>query len=400
MYFKSFKFITTPILFTCSLQVNALVEFQAGDVATAKNFNDNFQELKQEIKDTNDGLNSLTESTTAHLVTATVNGVTKKITAYGTSYSIPTNSGYIHIGVDGFPSGRLYPYYSSSDCTGQKYVTDPYLKKEDNWLNPLINEAQPFDVEDTSNGKLVYRKGDSIIDLYYRSREVNGTCYPQEGNTLVRKALINDAEITGVTFPILITGIGEPPVIDEVIGEPPVIGEIPTPTEEQPEVYANGVNIGYLKSIPSSKQSYIHVQLHDFNDDIYLYKNGTYNGFGVGVSSKRLYYITPDCSGNKYVEMIANHELYWWDASKHTETQIKNNDSHYALSDEVYKFENTTVSYQDYYSETCRTTTVTSNFGYKKATPTTSPDVLIIEPPIVIEGWNEPTPYSQLPNAD
>ncbi|MEH6448558.1 MAG: hypothetical protein V7765_07795 [Oleispira sp.] len=395
MYFKSFTFITIPLFLTCSLQVNALVEFQTGDVATAKNFNDNFQELKQEIKDANDDLNSLNESTTAHLITATVNGVTKKIVANGTFYSIPSNSGYIYVGVDGYPSGSLYPYYASNDCTGQKYVNDPYLKKEDSWINPLINGAQQFDVENTSDGKLVYRKGDSVIDLYYQSREINGKCYPQAGNSIVRKAIINDPEVTGVTFPIQITGVGEQVTIDEVIGEVPVV-----PTVEYPEVYANGVNIGYLKSIPSSKESYIHVQLYDYNDDIYLYKNGTYSGFGIGVYSKRLYYITPDCSGNKYVEMISNHELYWWDASKHVGTRIKNNDTHYSLSDDVYKFDDTAVSYQDYHSETCRTTTVTNSFGYKKATPTSTPDVLIIEPPIVIEGWDEPTPYNQLPIAD
>lgn len=392
------------ILFLASLIYTpaslSLVEFQAGDVATAENFNSNFSELKQDFNTVSSNLSELSDITTRGFITATVNGVEMKISANGTFFYIPYQSTNIMISIDGYPLSALNPYFTTSNCTGDMYLDNYYIKKNTTWLNPTVSSVQTFYTHPSNTGeKQVYYPSELLTDLYYKSRKVGDNCIATSGNTIAQQAILNNSEVTGVSFPMVITGIGKPIVIDEVVGLPP--GEIPDPVSDLPEVFANGVNIGQLKSIPNSAQSYLHVQLHDFDDDIYLYKDGTFSGFGPNVYSKTIHYSTPDCSGIAYVSILTTPTKYWWDASKDFTTTIKNNGSYYSLSSEAYKFiENSSISYKYATSATCRTTTANTSSAYKKATITESPNVLVIEPPITVEGWSEPTPYDELPLAD
>lgn len=390
------------ILMAFSWSAHGIVTFQSGDIATAEDFNANFQELKEETSSNTASIEDIKSNsfskTDAGRVTALVNGETRDVYAVNPSYNmVYVGQSTVIVGADGELPWESQSYYESSDCTGQPYIPVHYIDLEkpigEEFINPKVSSITNFH---KIGDEAYYDTGSPLVKLHYQSVRYSSGCSITSSMIAAVPAYLNDPDVTGITFPLVISGVGTTFSFTEEVGTIPDNAT----TGTHFEIYANGVNIGYSKYLPSSAESYISVYLYDNQDDqIYLYKDGTYSGYDNG-SSEYLHYESNDCSGQPYVKVLENAATKWWDENKLSETVVKNNDDFYNLSNQIYKFPNGSQSYKYYSSDSCRTIESTNQSGYKKAISTTSPAVPVFEPPIVIEGYTEPTNYNELPDAD
>ena len=389
------------LLSVVSYSAQSLVTFHSGDVATADDFNSNFQEVKGASSSNAAAISSLQSSsltkTDAGRVTASVNGESRDIYTVVPGYNmVYVGQNQIPINADGELPWEGQSYYESPDCTGQPYIIVGYIDHEkpigEEFENPKLTSKITFH---KINGEAHYDTGSPVVKLHYKSAKNSSGCRANSNTSAAVPAYPNNSEITGVSFPLIITGLGTRFSITEEVGTPPEGAA----TGTHFEVYANGVNIGYARYLPTGAESYISVYLYDNQDDlIYLNKDGSYSGYDNG-SSAELYYQSNDCSGQPYSKVLSSAATKWWNENKLSISVVKNNGNFYNLSDEIYKFPNGSQSYKYSSSDSCRVV-LTSQAGYKKAISTASPAIPIFEPPIVIEGYIEPTIYNELPDAD
>lgn len=386
--------------------------FAAGEIATASKFNENFMSLSNEIEEVRTEVSNIktdSESSTDGnssgnpdgSVIAKVNGVDMKVSSYMLGmYSIVTPTGKnISVNAEGYPASSQL-VYESKDCTGDAYIQHYQLLDHKNkeaghvFANPkLSNTASIVYV----NGELSYSLSDTLTKIHYSSIDYGngGGCFKTSGTSITSQVVPNDPEVTGIeSVPLIITGVGSELSISST--------EVGTPSTGGYNVYANGTKIGTTTSLPT-KYTYeggVYVNLNgDYEGKrVNLHKDGTYSGYSA-VSSSTLYYKSNDCSGNAYVKVFYDGIKKFIDASKINVEIVTNNGSHYALSDETYRVTSTSGSYKSPSSYSCysKYDTFSEGAGYKIATRTSTPNVPVFTPPITIEGYEEPTPYDQLP---
>lgn len=387
------------LLSVISYSAQSLVTFQGGDIATAEDFNANFQENKDLIITNATSIeklkaNSLSQEDVGQ-VTALVNGIERKITSHALGYTtVRVDQTNIVIGLNGELAFDASSYYESENCSGQPYIPVHYINIDksigEDFINPKLGASTSFH---KLNGEPFYDVGSPLVKLHYKSSSYNSNCSALKGSTIAVPAYPNDPDVTGVSFPLIISGVGTRFSIDNEIG-----AAIPN---GQYEVYANGVSIGFTTRTPIYYVDVIQVKLYDYdNATINLFKDGSYTGYVDGYS-ETLYYESTDCSTQPYVSSLINQSTSWWNADNLTSRVIKNHGVFYILSPEAYKFPNGSKSFLQSYSDSeCTELSSTDNIGYQKATLTTAPSVPVFEPPITIEGYSEPTQYDQLPDAD
>jgi hypothetical protein len=384
------RFFLVAMLMAVSMSAHSLVTFSPGGVATAADFNSNFSELDSAIGvlESAGGGSSGGDG----YVDATVNGVTMKVlTETIGSYNVKTPTGLtVSVDADGYPN--IAVYYQGNNCTGTPYYrlnlntdnrTVGYV-----YANPLISTATSI----LYDGSQVFYTTGNVIKLNYQSSKSNWGCNSNPGVIAALKALPNDPAITGVqSFPLVITGIGTTLSITQEVG---------TVTTGSFDVFANGVKIGTTDRYPRYADSALYsVILDGFRQQsITLYKNGTYNDRSR--PQKSLYYISTDCSGTAYAEVLGREINEWWTGSL-TLDYVQNDGNLYDLSATIYKSStNRSGSYLSSYNGTCYTSTTAFSTlkGYKVAV-LSSAVMPAFATPITIEGYTEETPRSNLPEV-
>lgn len=389
------------LLFTGMVSNASLAEvpntFVAGEVATAAKFNENFTFLSEQIESISSGSTDalLGNNSFDGFVLAKVNDVDMKVSSTRLGeYSIVTPTGKtIKVDAEGYPySTQLI--YETSDCSGQAYLPyyhfDQLTDKPAGHIfsNPKISTEISLVSLDESIG---YSLNDTLIKVNYRSIDYGSQCSPSTGIRIASKVLPNDSTITGISsIPLIISGIGSELKVSST--------EVGTAVTGVFSVYANGVKIGSTTRYPDSVSDYVSVQLDGFNQaTISLFKDGSYSG-GI-VSSGVLYYRLPDCSGDAYYLLANDADKKWWDTTRSTKSIITNNGDYYNLSSQAYSVSQAFGSNRNTGGFCHNSTTDGSNNAYKHATLTSSPVIPTFLPPIVIQGYLEPTPYNSLPVA-
>lgn len=408
------------ILCTALLSASSLAAvphtFKAGDIATAQTFNENFTALDTRIStletaqdNTNPDTGNGNTATPDGWYNAQVNGVGMLVYSHMLGYYlVKTPTGLtVNVNVEGYPRDTTL-YYENENCVGTPYTLLSQLpvtgkSTGDIYTNPKIDTSLTMTYDGES---IFYSLNDTAIKLNYKSYGPSTRCSNRSGSRAVSRLLPNDVNVTGLeSFPLIITGVGSDIEITEEVGTIP--GTPTTPTQTNYIVYAAGQRIGTTTKHPnySVADDTVYVKLDAFEGRrITLYKDGSYTGFSTGKSND-MFYTTSDCTGNAYVEVIKNKFTEWWDAGLVTSSLIKNGDSYYTLSAQVYTFTNGATGKQYYSDGRCieitSTTTIdkTKIRGYRMATLTDNPEVPVINPPITIEGYTEPTPYETLPEA-
>ncbi len=409
-----------PTIFLSALTASAVADvpniFTANTPAKASEVNANFSDFDSRLTTVSTSITSLetkidestsdssgnTSSGSSGSITAKVNGVDRQVISNQLGgYSIELPSGLsVSVDHDGYPP-KTFLYYSGADCTGDAYIIMHQIDVSDReaghvYPNPKLNTKLSMQYDGTN---IYYSLNNTITKLNYKSVDYlmpSMGCYPTRGTVAASKVLPNDVSITGVeSFPLIITGVGTDLEIISEVNTPDVIYGSYT-------VYASSGRIGTTTAHPSGSSDYISVHLDgDYADkDIYLYKDGTYFGFDAA-SSGNLIYLSSDCSGNAYVNVLSYGDTRWWDTSKITNQVVENNGQYYDLSSQVYQTDKSSGSYRYYYDGSCKTAPNQFNTenGYKLATLTTTPNIPIFSPPISIGSYSEPTPISTLPEV-
>lgn len=386
-YYMNFRVFAVAAFLSLPVSAQALVTFQAGQIAKAEDFNSNFSDLDERLKTVEGGSGA---------VTAQVNGVSMQVRNFSPGYySVTTPTGVvITVDEEGYPTGTNL-YYASSDCSGTPYIREVSLDSSRNigesYTNPNFAPGPDVAYDGTN---VYYSTPDSFVKLHSQSyyNVFSRNCVSASSTDIAHQAYPNDPELTGVSaFPLVITGAGTPITISAEIGDASATG--------RRIVYANGVRIGEASYIPSSASVYISVRLDSYPEQtVTLYKDGSYTGLSVG-QPKTFYFVTSDCTGNAYVEVLTDYDRKWWAGSESISGPVFNNGNYYTLSSEIYKMSTGYQSYRSSNSQTCYTGTDSVKYGYKKATLTTQPSTPVFELPITVEGWVEETNYYTLPEA-
>ncbi len=340
------------------------------------------------------------------------NGVAMTMRSYGLSYySIVTSTGaLITVDAEGYPDVTRR-YYESNDCSGTPYTVH-YILNSNTYINVVRGSGEQLpNPRLNTEAKIHYfdntiyytPKNPDIVKLNYQSqRYSNRTCGTGDRRPIyASEILINDVSETGIEeIPLIFTGVGSDLIVTAEIGEASEAID-----RSNREVYANGMRIGtvsYSYLPDSSSEAIYGVRLDNYQGQtVTISKDGSYSGFST-TASKDLYFTSDDCSSTPYVRVLNDYDKRWWDESKVSLVYIKNNDTYYELSDQVYKMTDGEQSYKIDYNGSCysdRGSQSSLKNGYKMATVTVSPTVPVFTPPITIEGYDEPTQYDLLPEA-
>ena len=305
-------------------------------------------------------------------ITAQVNGVDMEVLNNSLGfYMITTPTGFkVNVDIEGKVISQQFAY-ESNDCSGQAYLKTNLSIHQVGYVykNPNFSKGTLTSV----NGSTGYSLNDNIIKLHSNSYSYSGNCQKSVATSIVSEIFDNDQSVTGIdSFPLLITGIGKEVKISTEVGTPVSGTEGTGPYA----VFANGIKIGTTTRYPTPNSSYITVILDGFDhQSIFLNKDASYTGW-PSVSSSALFYQSTDCSGNAYSDSARDGNKLW-----------------------LYK-NSLGFNSQLHASGNCYSTPATQkNDIFYLATPTPNPDVLIITPPITIEGYSEPTPYDTLPEV-
>ena len=380
--------------------------FVAGEVATAAKFNENFKALSDDIDDIKSSINSSTNDGTTIInsdgsIMVTVNGVRMKVNNGATNYYLITTPTGLTLAVNanGEPTSREL-IYGSNDCSGDAYYPLYALRSFINepvdyiFTNPTFIKHKPTIIYSEDEG-LGYTYEDELIKVNYNSiKNANGTCYASSSTELASKFIANDTSITGInSIPLIITGGGSKLKIQSEVGDaqPIATGEM--------NVYADGIKIGTTTYYPNSVTDSVRVKLDDFDQKtITLYKDGSYDG--LNVTSANLYFTDENCTEDAYYLLASDPDKYWWDTTLSSVSYIENNDNYYTLSSQAFRVSKPFKSRKSSYGGSCFSSTFeVENKAYKKATLTNAPEIPIINPPITIDGYTEPTSYDSLPEA-
>ena len=400
---KTLSIVLMGLISTASL-AEVPNTFVSGEVATAAKFNENFTSLSDEIDDVKAAVSNLTSgagsssggSNSDGSVIAKVNGVDMRVSSTQLGvYSIVTPTGKtISVNAEGYPQHYTL-IYESNNCTGQAYFEHYQLDLEKTAGHVFANPKLSTGISVVfSDGSIGYSLNNTFTKVNYRSRYFgpgSDSCSSYSGTGIAAKVLPNEPGITGInSLPLIISGIGSELKISST--------EVGTPVTGSFNVYASGMKIGTTARHPYSVSNGFYVKLDGFNQaSITLYKDGSYSGNIV--SAATLYYQLADCSGDPYYLLAYDADKNWWNTTLSAKSTITNNGNYYGLSSQAYKVSQAFGS-RKFSSGSCsNSTTDGSNNAYQQATLTNSPVVPIFTPPITIEGYSEPTPYSSLPVA-
>jgi hypothetical protein len=204
------KLIATALLLP--VVAHALVTFKDGDVATAADFNSNFEELESKLDAPSNDFNP----------NGFANGMPAEINVYELGeYYILLEDGYpIRINADGFASPDTF-YYAAEDCSGQPYINAYGLNKDkpigEEWSSPNIEPSKEY-LHDGQNG--YYGQSPELYLVHAKSTGHSISCMNAVRDVVASRPI---PAVLDITFPIKITGIGVPMKILEEIGVAPEV---------------------------------------------------------------------------------------------------------------------------------------------------------------------------------
>jgi len=369
---------------------HSLETFQAGQVATAAAFNNNFSELDEKISRVQQRQGGWRRDVDGTEMTVSSN-------RYG-FYSLQSDQGYtLTIDEDGDGYNSWF-YFAEKNCTGQSYVSTGFDQHKTVSHLYLAKRLAPEQLI-ADNNQLYMTDETGLVKLYAQSRRINGDCSNIASTEIAFRLVANDAAKTGFpdTLPYEISGTEQRLRLTTTVGQAPD-GDNGTGSYS---VYANGTRIGSISYLPSSASTALYnVKLDGYEGySVTLYKDGSYSGLGL-FESETLYYLTDDCSGNPYVEVLDDFSREWWFKERLEKPLIENNDHYYQQSEQLYKMSSGPGSKRSDYSSSCsKVTTGNNQDGYRRLTPAAAPDMPVFGVPISWEGQQADTQYSELPEA-
>jgi len=399
------------LLLAFSWSAHGLVTFQSGDVATAEDFNSNFQELKDEAISNTTAIEDIKSNSfskaDAGRITALVNGETREVSTFSPSYNmVYIGQNTVMVGADGELPWGSQSYYESSDCTGQPYISVNHIDLTkpigEEFVNPQVSSKTNFH---KIGGEAYYETGSPLVKLHHKSLSTAGNdCFNSSGTIAAVPAYPNNPDLTGISFPIIISGVGTSFSITEEVG---VAAESGGGGSGNYKVYGDGVEFGFITSLPNGPVSSLSVTLIDYNQQVItVYSDGTYSGFNNGGSfSRDMYFKSADCMGTGYFPYLPK-TYAWWDIEEVEYRLFKNGFSYYTTGGQLYLMTSAPMSYKLADTGICSNSVSgvgsTGEYTYREAELTANPELTapVINVPITIEGWNPAVTYQDLPEVN
>ena len=375
-----------PFIKTHSLEI-----FEPGQVATAESFNNNFAEIKADIKQLSDF---------SPYQNRMVNGVEMRVgqvNGFGYATYISAKGLELEIDEDGFPGGESSDdiYFSERNCQGTKYLDSGFSGAYE--IGHTYAAVKTSGIVTHVEGRLYMAMSTDIIKLNAKSvlTSYQG-CRNAVDTKYVFELLPNDPAITGFPndFPYVVDGSDSLKLTEEV-------GTASFNTGVgSAAVYANGERIGVLTQAHEDEGVSIQVRLDGYgNKSITLYKDGSYSGFRSPPASV-LYFSQANCLGHAYHKVLDDYSKEWWFPSALSDNQVMNNGKYYNQSQQVYKMTDGPESSRSE-SGVCRSENgMDAKLGYVRLIETAVPERPVFTPPITWDDQPVSADYESLQEAN